>query len=135
MPRKTRKASLRTFDDIRSNPARALQIWQILIGAAHARKTLTYKELAGLLGYKGAGVLGRPLGRVAAWCEQAGLPPLTLLVVSQGEGIPGDGLPPRQAHDRREAVFREDWYALYPPNEAQLEGAFAAWRSGALTFI
>jgi hypothetical protein len=40
----------RRFDDVRTQPARALQIWQILIAKAHSRQTMTYGQLAGLMG-------------------------------------------------------------------------------------
>jgi alkylated DNA nucleotide flippase Atl1 len=44
-----------------SRPERAMQVWQILIAAAHERRTLTYGEVAALLGFEGAGVLAQIL--------------------------------------------------------------------------
>lgn len=55
---------VRFFDDDPTNASQALQIWQILIAAASDRRTLTYGILADMLGFKGAGVLGRRLGHV-----------------------------------------------------------------------
>ena len=48
---------VRKFSDEPILPLRALQIWQILISAAHNRQILTYGMLARMLGYEGAGVL------------------------------------------------------------------------------
>lgn len=134
MPRKTKTATVKKFDDIRKNSARALQIWQILIGAAHSRRTLTYGILRDLLHYEGAGVFDEQLGHIMAWCRLNGLPPLTIIVVNQETGLPGSGLPPRMLHEEREKVFKEDWYAIYPPSEAQLTEAFEQWKAGAVTF-
>ena len=43
-------ASAKRFDEIRTAPYRALQIWLILVAAAHNRQTLTYKLLAEKMG-------------------------------------------------------------------------------------
>ncbi|MFU0780372.1 MAG: hypothetical protein ACFWT4_19700 [Citrobacter braakii] len=53
---------------------RALQIWQILIGFAYARKITTYREIADILGYKGAGTMDRQLGHILHFCAQNKLP-------------------------------------------------------------
>ena len=71
------------FKDQPSNASRALQIWQILIGKAHNRQTLTYGMLAQLLGFKRAGTLAHPLGHIMHYCQLNNLPPLTVLVVNQ----------------------------------------------------
>jgi hypothetical protein len=70
---------------------RAMQIWQVLIGAAHYRKKLTYGRLGKLIGM-GAGTLAQTLGYVMRYCEKNDLPPLTVLVVNKVEGKPGSGL-------------------------------------------
>lgn len=80
------------FKDNTKLSSRAVQIWQVLTGLAHTRRTTTYKELAGILGYKGAGVLGRQLGHIMFLCDQNKLPPLTVLVVNSETGLPGEGL-------------------------------------------
>ena len=80
--------TVRTFDSIRTRKARALQIWQILIGLAHNRQTITYKILSKLLDYKGAGVFAQLLDTIMRYCKQNQLPPLTILVVNENTGSP-----------------------------------------------
>ena len=93
-----------------------MQIWSILISAAHGRKTLTYGDIAKYLDYKGAGVLSQPLDRVMVYCKNNGYPPLTCLVVNQETGLPGDGLTTVENLPKdREKVYQKNWYALYPP--------------------
>jgi len=46
---------MKTFDSIRTVESRAVQIWQILVGLAYNRQTITYEKLSRLLGFKGAG--------------------------------------------------------------------------------
>jgi hypothetical protein len=79
------------------NDARAQQIWQILLSAAHNRQVITYKTLAKLIGYGGSGVLGDPLAYIACWCNDNNLPPLTSLVVNEKTGLPGKGIPVKKA--------------------------------------
>jgi alkylated DNA nucleotide flippase Atl1 len=93
---------------------RALQIYQVLVSAAHNRQTLTY----GLLG-KAVGLPARSLGHhllhIANYCQQNGLPPLTVIVVQTGGGHPGSGLAQLQGADReRESVYRHDWFKMRP---------------------
>jgi len=110
------------FDEAHRNTARALQIWQILIGLASNRQTITYGQLANLMGMGGAGVLAAMLDPVRLLCDANGLPPLTILVVNATTGLPGNGLPQAELQAERERVFRQDWYAIYPPSEAELAG-------------
>lgn len=42
---------------------RAMQVWRILVGAAHNRQSLTYGQVAEYLEFEGAGVLGQSSGR------------------------------------------------------------------------
>ena len=102
---------------------RAMQIWQVLIGAAHSRQTLTYDMLGKLIGM-GAGVLAQTLGYVMDYCEMKGLPPLTVLVVRKDTGEPGTGLTTvGQLNRDREAVYTHEWYKM-PPVQVQ---DFEAW--------
>ncbi|MEP6691032.1 MAG: hypothetical protein ABJD07_07735 [Gemmatimonadaceae bacterium] len=95
---------------------RASQIWQVLIGAAHDRRTLTYAMLADRIGLA-AGELARPLGMVARYCAIRQLPPLTVLVVQIDVGKPAAGFSWASDHDfAREAVFQRAWFALRPPS-------------------
>jgi putative restriction endonuclease len=106
------------FSDDRRRESRAVQIWQILIGKAHNRQTITYGELADLLGYQGAGVMAQLLAPIMCYCIQNDLPPLTILVVNSVTGSPGEGLILRgDENSEREKVFTYDWYNIYPPSD------------------
>ena len=113
---------VRKFD--RSRPARALQVWQILIGASHNRQIITYKILAKLLGFRGEGVFAQILGHIAYFCKQNRLPPLTSLVVNERTGLPGVGIPIKNAPKLRESVFKYKWYSIVPPTVEQFREAY-----------
>ncbi len=115
---------VRRFDDEANAGSRGLQIWQILIGKAHLRQTMTYGELAALMGFKGAGTLAHLLGRVMFYCRLQDLPPLTALVVNQETGLPGDGLPEADLNSVREDVYSYDWYGLHPPTAEALDESY-----------
>jgi hypothetical protein len=88
-----------------------------------SRQTLTYERLSELMyKRKAAGVLAAILGHVAFYCEDAGLPPLTVLVVEKDSGRPSFGIPvqPTKIDEVRERVFQHDWYNDYPPSEQAL---------------
>ena len=94
---------------------RAMQVWQILISAAHNRQTLTYGHVAEYLEFEGAGVLSQILDRIMRYCNAKGFPPLTCLVVNQETGIPGSGLTTVNDLPRnRESVYQKNWFALAP---------------------
>lgn len=94
---------------------RAMQVWQILIAAAHNRQTLTYGQVANYLGFEGAGVLSQILGCIMDYCDAKGLPPLTCLVVNQVTGLPGQGLKTvENLPQDRESVYNHQWFAMYP---------------------
>lgn len=118
------------FHDKPTIATRAVQIWQILVAKASNRQTLTYGELAELLKFKGADVLARPLGHIMYYCQQNGLPPLTVLVVNQATGLPGPGLdvPPSEQNSEREKVFRYEWYDIIPPDAEELKKAYRGRR-------
>lgn len=112
---------LKKFKNVSSYETRALQIWQILVSKAHNRQTVTYKQLSGLIGYGGAGVLAQTLGHILYFCQQYKLPPLTALVVNERTGLPGHGIGiKKNLHSLREKVFNYDWYGLYPPSPEEL---------------
>lgn len=101
---------------------RAMQVWMILISAAEQRKTLTYGMVANHLGFHGAGVLAKILGRIMRYCEQHELPPLTCIVVSRNTGVPGSGLTTvKSLPEDIERVFRYNWYARYPVQIADFD--------------
>ena len=122
---------MKSFDDVRTHPARALQVYQILLGLAYNRQTITYGQLADILGFDGAGVFADPLGHIMFWCAENELPPLTSLVVKQDTGLPGDGLTsPVDLHGEREQVFRYQWFKLYPPSLDELKNAYDRGKQG-----
>lgn len=105
-----------------SRPVRAMQVWQILVAAAHERRTLTYGEVARHLGFDGAGVLAQILGLIMTYCQQNGLPPLTVLIVNTDTGLPGSGLTTvADLPKDREAVYRQNWYSRHPVQIADFE--------------
>ena len=104
--------------------ARAQLAWQVLAGAAANRQILTYTLLAERIGM-GAGTLSEILGCIMYYCDQNGLPPLTVLVVRQDSGVPGEGLTTLENLGRdREAVFGAKWFEMLPPSAAQFAVAF-----------
>jgi hypothetical protein len=48
---------------------RAMQVWCILIAAAHNRQTLTYGQVADHLEFDGAGVLAQILDKIMRYCD------------------------------------------------------------------
>lgn len=95
---------------------RSMQIWSLLICAANDRKTYTYGDIADILGMKGAGVMAQFLAPIMWLCEDKEWPPLTVLVVNQTTGLPGDGLTTiENVNTDREQVFNFDWFSLEPP--------------------
>jgi hypothetical protein len=120
---------MKEFNPTSSHPARAVQAWQILVGLAKNRQTITYLGLSRFMYNKdAAGVLNEILGHVAFYCNQEKLPPLTSIVVGKGVGQASDGIPVDQTKldELRERVYDYDWYNVYPPNEDDLKAAFAA---------
>jgi hypothetical protein len=93
---------------------RALQIYQVLIAAAHSRQTLTYELVGRLIGVPGRG-LGRHLVHILRYCEQNELPPLTVLIVKKGVGRPGTGFTTSDDANRdRERVYTHPWFRMKP---------------------
>lgn len=103
---------------------RAAQIWPILTFAASMRVTLTYGRLAQIIG----GVppaLGRWMEPIQSYCIINDLPPLTVIVVSDIDGIPGAGfVGASDVPGAQGRVFRHDWFATkHVPTSAELEDA------------
>lgn len=119
---------MKQFNPTSKHPERALQAWQILVGAAMNRQTLTYKGLSQLMYKKdAAGVLDKILGHVAFFCNDNTLPALTSIVVGKGRGTPGKDIPvdPEVMDHEREKVYDFDWYNVFPPTPSQLAASFA----------
>ncbi|OOS00553.1 hypothetical protein B0187_01205 [Haemophilus paracuniculus] len=120
---------MKKFSEIQTNKqlSRALQIWQILVGIAMNRQTITYQKLSNLMFHKNAmGVLGPMLEPVSRFCNENGLPPLTAIVVNAETGLSGDGIPTEQnLNEAKEQVFKFDWYDIFPPTIEELEQVIA----------
>ena len=106
---------------------RAVQIWPLLTFAASMRMTLTYKRLGQLIG-AGPMSLGGWLEPIQSYCLVRGLPPLTVLVVSESNGMPGSGFvaaDPASVPEAQTNVFRHDWTSMGPPKPEELARALA----------
>ena len=91
---------------------RSVQIWQVLIAAAHHRQTLTHEALANLIGVSDADV-AEPLTRLTRHCTTNGWPPITELVVSETAGIPAaDAATAPNFHAAQERVFGHRWFRM-----------------------
>ena len=118
---------MRLFNPSSSHPARAVQAWQILVGKAMNRQTITYEGLSILMYQKPSqGVLDKILGHIAYYCIDNGIPALTSIVVGKRRGTPGKDIPIDLStiDEQREMVYDYDWYNLYPPSENSLKIAF-----------
>jgi alkylated DNA nucleotide flippase Atl1 len=104
-----------------TRPERALQVWQVLVGAADNRQLLTYEILAKLIGM-GAGTMAQTLGIIMRYCDERDLPPLTAIVVKKSSGVPGTGLTTlREINRDREKVYSYPWYRQTPPQLTEFE--------------
>jgi hypothetical protein len=111
---------MKRFNPSSAHPVRATQAWQILVGAAMNRQTLTYADLGQkMYGRKAAGVLNKILDQIASYCNGNKLPGLTSIVVGGSRGTPGTGIPlpnKRDPHEERERVYKENWFDIVPPS-------------------
>jgi hypothetical protein len=96
------------------NSQRAHQLWSVLVFAAHNRQILTYAFLGKLVGLPAAAI-GRSLYPIQYFCKQQGLPPLTVLVVNQATGRPGEGLDVDDFAKMVQEVFEFDWISYKAP--------------------
>lgn len=120
---------MRRFNPSATRPERAVQAWQILVGLAMNRQTITYKGLAELMFHKEApGVLAQTLGRIARYCNNNKLPQLNAIVVGKRRGTPGHDIPldPREVDATRERVYACDWYDIYPPSADDLRPPYSS---------
>src|SRR4051812_28364595 len=90
--KKRQNMAIRLYARGATMESRACQLWQVLVGCAHRRETVTYQAVCELLGHTQPKVLAKQLGRIMHYCSQNRLPPLTILVVNKNTGRPGDGL-------------------------------------------
>jgi hypothetical protein len=110
----------------------AQQIWLVLISKAYNRQLTTYREIATILGFEGAGVLANQLGHIMYYCQQNELPALTVLVVNDKTGQPGEGFESDiDQNAARAKVFNFAWYELVPPTPDEFSAAWKAGRAAA----
>jgi|SRR5579859_137640 len=100
---------------------RAQQLWSILVLAARNRQILSYGIIEQATGLVRPSI-GQMLSPIQNYCLNRKKPPLTILVVSEKSGIPGEkfiaakDIPQAQQH-----VFAYDWLAWGCPQTAELE--------------
>lgn len=101
-------------------------MWAVLAVAARNRQILTYEMMGRACGVPRAGV-GGFLEPIQDYCMQQGLPPLTVLVVSEESGMPGIGFIAAQDIPRAQAdVFSRNWLEGRAPSPDDLDAAFQA---------
>jgi len=100
---------------------RAAQLWSVLALAARNRQVLTYDIVARLVGVPRP-ALGGFLAPIQAHCIRNSLPPLTILVVSEQTGLPGEGFIGDENIPRAQIdVFSYDWIAPGAPTVDDFE--------------
>ena len=111
------------FDQLSSAPARALQIYLILIGCAANQQTIAYAKLAERAGLFTPTWLFASLGHLAEWCLHEGLPPLTSLAIAEDTGMPcpDHPLPLESLAAQQNRARKFNWYAILPPAVSDLE--------------
>jgi hypothetical protein len=118
---------METFNPHSQNPARAKQMWQILVGKAMNRQTVTYPQLSVLMyGKEMPSIMASILGHIYCCCKEEGLPPLTTIVVSEITGQPQWVSHDAETLCRQQTdVFSYDWYDVVPPEELDFAEAYA----------
>jgi len=88
---------------------RAQQLWSILALAVRDRRVLTYDIIRKATGLVRPSI-GQMLAPIQDYCLKKELPPLTILVVSEGSGMPGAGFIAAQDIPKaQQEVFAFDW--------------------------
>jgi hypothetical protein len=112
---------------------RAVQIWPVLVFAAHNRQLLTYELLGRCIGVPRHG-LGHLLEPIQSYCLLKKLPALTALVVSNDTGMPSTGFVAAQDVPAEHArVFRAKWLEHRCPTAEEFESAVRELPSNGVT--
>ena len=98
----------------RPNTEWACLMWQALVARATTRRTVTYGELAKDIGYGAPNLMSGPLELIFRYCKAHQCPDLTVLVVTQATGKPGDGNNTDDVDAEREWVFAHPWFQWLP---------------------
>ena len=92
--------------------------------AATNKQILTYDLIARVTGVVRPGI-GDFLRPIQQYCTENGFPALTSLVVSEQNGMPGQGFIAAQDVPMAQInVFNYNWLELRAPNEEQLAAAY-----------
>jgi len=101
----------------------AVQVWQVLIAAAHHHQTITADDLGALIGVSGND-LGPSLRCLTRCCVTSDWPLITALVQSTPPGNPGADPKGSQDTDAgRQRVYGHNWFRMRPVTVAALEEA------------
>src|SRR5271169_4714449 len=95
----------------------AAAAWPVLTRVANEGSTLSYKELGALIGIHHRNVR-LVLEVIQQYCIDANLPPLTGLIVRQGQGTPGSGFVAWDVRDLETGlglVYRMNWLTIPNP--------------------
>lgn len=102
---------------------RSAQIWSLLAYAATRRQMLTYELVGKLIGAPTV-ALGGWLEPIQSLCLIRGIPPLTVLVVSESTGLPGSGFTGAAEIPKALAeVFAFDWLSMRAPQPEEFAAA------------
>lgn len=100
---------------------RAQQLWAILVMAARNRQVLTYGIIEKATGLVRPSI-GGMLSPIQNYCINKKLPPLTILVVSDKTGTPGDGfIAAADIPKTQQEVFAYDWLEYGCPQTPELK--------------
>ena len=100
---------------------RAQQLWSILVLAAKNRQVLTYGIIEKSTGLVRPSI-GGMLSPIQNYCLNRDKPPLTILVVKDKSGIPGDGfIAAKDIPQAQQEVFAYDWLKWGCPQTAEFE--------------
>jgi len=92
--------------------------------AARNRQVLTYDITARLTGVPRQG-LGGFLAPIQSYCQRENLEPLTILIVSKENGLPGEGfIAAEDIPSTQMRVFEYDWIRHGAPSPQDLEEAY-----------
>jgi len=128
--------TLKKFERGQTVHDRAAHIWQVLVPWVTWKMQvdglepglITYGRLAQELGFtpQAGRTFGRPLGAIAAFCSQNGLPALNAVVVRKDTEMAGDGVVTAEFEDPQveaKAVLSHDWRAYKMPTPRQFRTA------------
>jgi hypothetical protein len=102
---------------------RAQQLWSVLVLAARNRQVLTYGIIQQATGLVRPSI-GKMLEPIQAYCLKKERPPLTILVVKDESGIPGDGfIAAKDIPRAQQEVFAFDWLEYGCPQTEAFEDA------------